>query len=140
MEENLKNSKGAHSWNIRPLTVVELSCLMVLAINNACVNELANFIRYDTRNKLLPSGSTVSKALKRMEALCYVEFVGSENSSRREGSPYRLTDHGEQQLAAEIERLADVVAVGRDRIWQRRGGQPEGAVALLEFELGANGN
>ena len=107
-------------WKLRPLTTIEIGCLSVLTINNTCAYDAAYAINAEAKNKFSISPSAVALALKRMEALSMVKSDHTKLVSRRAGRKYTITTFGEAQLAMEIERLADVVAVGRFRLELRR--------------------
>jgi len=102
--------------NIRPMSVAEINCLMVLAINDDCAYDIASYLSNDPRSSFSVTSNAVRKILKRLEALCYVrprEQVGYERIS---GNLYHLTEHGRKALARELEWWAGIVEEGRYRL------------------------
>jgi DNA-binding PadR family transcriptional regulator len=107
---------GNAYWRIRPTTVVELSCLLALAVNDACANDVAGAVRFDSNGALTMSRETARQALMRMSEVGMVTVIAKDSKKHNEKVMYGLTDFGREQLRMEIERLADVVALGRHRL------------------------
>jgi|GEM_PF-4374596 DNA-binding PadR family transcriptional regulator len=124
-------------WIIRPLTGIETGCLMSLALNNSNSYDIAYSINCDIYMKITTSPQSVTQALKRMAEIGMVSAVG-EMTNRRVGRNYCITPFGETQLETEIERLADIVVSGRDRLAMRREAE-ERQLELSELKLGAYG-
>ena len=109
--------------------------MIVLAIGNACANEMADCVHADSAGKLKISRETARKVLLRLMGWQCVEIVtDSRRGYHRERLLYRITPYGRGQLRAEIERLADVVAVGRGRLGRHEAAEPVFAIDQV-FEI-----
>jgi hypothetical protein len=103
------------NWIVRPLTVIETSCLVALAMAKGCANEIAGLVNYENPG-LTITHQTADKTLKRLAGWGYVALDANYKSECYRNRVYCLTNLGARQLRAELERLADVVAVGRGRL------------------------
>jgi predicted ArsR family transcriptional regulator len=122
-------------WRIRPLSVIETSCLVVLAAGAACANDMVECVHTDSSGGLRISRESARQALRRLMNWQCVEVVKDQNRKyHREILLYRITQYGRGRLRVEIERLADVVAVGRGRLSRHEAAEPVFAIDQV-FEI-----
>ncbi len=95
----------------RPPTTIELGCLLTLAQGRACPNEIACNISHGRLSPQKTSAAAVTRALERLGFQGFVSVIDKDAATRTKR--YILTSTGENILAAELERLADLVAEGR---------------------------
>ena len=106
---------AASRLQLEPLSTIELHALLTLAQAGSTAYSLALSIAVDTQDQFRPTVNGVTSTLKRMMARGWVE-VRTVGRTRQ----YHLADRGRQQLSFELDRLSEVVAVGRSRLTPER--------------------
>jgi DNA-binding PadR family transcriptional regulator len=100
-------------WLFRPLTPLEFYTLVVIARHSSHCYYIAHFINDNFGPGVKTTPPAVHKALHRMTRRGWIIFDPSIDHTGRGERSYKLTDYGQEQLTAELNRLELILGEGR---------------------------
>lgn len=110
----MAHTSSAPSWLFQPLTPIELYILIVLAQHLAHPYYIASFVNQHFGLMTPTSPSSITRALARMDKHGWVKKGHYAQSSRRNEQAYELTDYGQVQLQAELDRIGPILLLAQD--------------------------
>ena len=106
--------------DLLPLTPIVLHILLVLSHGERHGYAIAQEVERDTAGQLRVGPGTLYGSIQRMQRAGLLEEADRHDEDDPRRRYYRTTPFGRRVLARELERVADVVRVARDRQVLRR--------------------
>jgi DNA-binding PadR family transcriptional regulator len=112
--------KDLPDWLFRPLTRTELYTLIILANSHNYAYNIAQSITQNLDASLHPSRQGITRALRRMAVTGWIAPYPHMHQTGRHERAYALTDFGEAQLSAELNRLNFILDQGQVSLARRK--------------------